>query len=1483
MIDLSAGRNVVNIDADSLRARRRRIFAAIGRNGMYPLDAPGMPPPGPDFLAHARALGDSTVFKKQSGKKADDATVFQPGERLEKLYLRALREPGFTMPIEVRKGQEGKAATFIPGHIWGQHMASYHASLTELGAVAVPVDGPQPADVMIIGKMPWDTELAALRNFVGPTGDKLYECLQQARVEAVENFYITNLIKFMPPDGSSTIKANWLADCLPLLHQELRIVRPRFILFLGADATKALLGSGVGVTNMQGRVVPFTYPVHLSKTDEPETHTAHCMTVTHPAQVTRDVTLERGLVQGLSRFKLLLNGAQFKDSEDNIDHRTFSVLEDALDYLQECSFILKQRVAAGLPRWVSWDAEWHGQQPINDGSYLRTVQISVAPFTAGTFMLRDEDGKRCFVDRHGKRAEDRLVKALNQFMQDKWAVGHFLVADLAWLEASGIHLLERFEVPLHGRGGKQAWELLMDGTGGFDTGMAAHSLEETAVLGLDTLCMRYTEVPPYWVKLEEWIVQYCKEQGIPRRALEGYGMVPDAVLLPYANYDADATLRLALKLRDYLSDDYNHNNCWESFWEKMAIQPVWLEMSQHGVCVDRQRIDRLTFMFLAAREKIEAHITKINAWPKFNIRSVQHVKEFLFGHELNGKVTDDGKPLRLRPEGAVSLRVEPLLTTSKPPKRWSDIVEQNKQADFSPSTGKMVLAILAQDHLKTTYRMPDGTIGNVGDRIQEIRNYRKVDQVLKGFLRPPEIGEDGLYIVGDDGEYSYESGLAFCVDKDGRVRTHFGLAETGRWRSFRPNMQNWCVDASTEFLTRHGWVRADSLSPHTKLAQYWPDTKAIDFVKPTALFVNHHIGHMCHIRTQEHIDMLVTPNHRCLLRSRKSDQWLEVPAEDFRHDHHHINAGNYWGGVTHLSSAWVIWLSAMITSGHYDADSLAVSFVLREPRKFSRLTTALNFLGVTYVVQREAHHSISDIPIRVEQTGNDAFLQKTRSILGPNRCLGPWLLDCDRISLDMFAEEFFFWGGSWSSKKQFTSTNKANADWVQILWILSGMRARLQPRSQPKSPDSVSYVVDSPIRDCDYSLTTNFTMEKVPWNDKVYCVSVPSEFIVIRRNGKVAITGNSKTADKDLAGIVGKDIYKEKLRSILRCGWPDSVAIGLRRGKLKWSQLDELALQADPQECWVGIECDYIGAELYGMAIMAGDDAMIEHCQRNQLKESDPLFYDIHSSVAVLAFRLTVNSNVHKSHGKSCSDVLGLPVGTKLPATKTALECAGFEHLRTIAKTVIFGIAYGRGAKAIALAAKEQGINISVEDAQAVIDTIFRMYPRLQSFFEQARKLALEKGWLCHCYGGLRRFPHTNDFVLAGEFERQAMNFPIQGMIASALNRGVACLRATLRQRNIQHDVRILLAIHDALVVECRPYLVDYLARKGGLLEWAMCKQTPIYPTDLAGKPTGKGPYFLGLDVSVFEHWSEKIPNERCKYLGIPEGYGEKPKIVAAV
>ena len=820
MTDMAVRRRIVRSLSPQAGVSRKTITAreafevwrrSVIRTGMYPLTAPGMPLPGPNFLRYAQDKGDteSTLVKE----KVDDATrksgksmqvVAKVGTVLEKLYLQALRVPGFRLNVELRGGVF-RQVTFVPGHLWGQYYDDQR-----------PVDGPHPADVMVIGKFPGPDEVQQLRNLVGQSGRLLNEMLQQLRVKNTPRWYLTNLLKFRPPDGTSTIRAAWLKDCLPLLHQELRIVKPRYILCLGADASKALLGEKASVTHMEGRVMEYTFPIGVSAED-PQPHTALVMTVVHPASILRAQSDARVLERGLSRFNLLQQGIRFDKAEADIKHRKVDNLPELEELLQEVEHDPDKHDSV-----IAVDAEWHGEHPINKGAYLRTIQFAWRPKWAAAVELTAPGGTVAFTDAAGKPAFKQAIKLLSVFFKGgtwkehtfrrKRVVGHFFNADLEWLVHYGLDLRSEFRVPLYDLDLKDApaskrafyrkilkregiktdvipaW-LRTRYEGGADTGLMAHAVEETASYKLETLALRYTTVPRYDVPLHEWRETYCKEQGLKAGDLEGYGMCPKEILIPYGIYDADATLRLYYELYKYLDKDYEGNCCREAFWESMIAAPAVLEIHQNGILLDRPRLKFLTQEFVKAREKTAQTLAEWAKWNDekgesiFNIRSVQHVKEFLFGERLNGRVTKEGGVVKIRPAGGKSLQLEPLLNTGKPPRLWSDLVSRGEAAQHSPSTNKAVLSILAQEN------------DSVADQINWIRDYRFLDQVLKTVLREPKSDDDGNWIVEarDDGtdDFVYEAGLASVLCDDGRVRTHiYQTKETGRWSSARPNLQN---------------------------------------------------------------------------------------------------------------------------------------------------------------------------------------------------------------------------------------------------------------------------------------------------------------------------------------------------------------------------------------------------------------------------------------------------------------------------------------------------------------------------------------------------------------------------------------------------------------------------------------------------------------------------------------------------------------------
>jgi len=1111
---------------------------------LYPVTAPGLPLPGPCFLQYVADLG-SKAGVKVTGKGKKKKVEFQADPRLEEQLSQALYSVNtYLTPLTVK----GKTV-FMPiltGHKWGAKYA----------------EGPTPCDIMIIGKIVSEDDSRFARQMSGSTGKALIDMAKEAGIDPkrLRNAYVTTVIKCEHPDDNQSWSESWSKEFLHLLHQEIKIVRPKYILCLGAEAVKALFGKQYTITKMEGRVIEYQYCIDPDYRTEPTTCTAEVMACPHPGIVVRDPAQKPVITNVLRKFNELINGVRWDAEEEGLDHRLIDNIEDLRKLTKEIiadkSSYFKFR--DGKTRAViSLDAEWNGDHPQNSNSYVRTIQISWSHKKAACIILHEQGGTPCF-EGGLKSAIKELRKILKSTPQrEVRLVGHFLVSDLEFLLPLGLDVLQDYMVPED--------PLLCEHQGGFDTGLAYHSIEETGDFSLKSMALRFTTAPRYDVQLQEWIKKHCKKlkeladegEGFAtkEKELEGYGDCPGDILYPYGNYDADVTRRLFFVMWQKLCCDDYGVYCWEPFWINMRCVPAILEMHTNGLYVDRSRIDALTVAYMKTRKRLLQEIRDFANWPEFKLSSPYDVREFLFGEEYNKKKrpTPDSPPVRIRPEGALSLGLTPILTTDKRPMPWSEVVAQGLENEKTAGTNKTNLAILAQESLEVPVLDPvtgKTELKNFSEPVQMVRNYRFIEQVLKSILRPPVEGTELVRVsktgkqlrkakkvntgelIEKDGYWVYAGGLPASICDDNRVRTHiYPTKETGRWSSARPPLQN--------------------------------------------------------------------------IPKRREDDHKKILATDYEYP-----------------------LRSLITAT-------------------------------------------------------------------PGRVL---------------------------------------------------------------------------------------------------------------------------------------------------------------------------------------IEADFIGAELYGMAMMAGDETMLDHCLRNQLKEDDPNYYDIHSNIAVFAFRL------------DCEP------------TKKALQDIGRAGLRIVAKSVIFGIAYGRGAKAIAIAAKEENVNVTVDEAQQVIDAVFAMYPKLLPFYEKARRRVIRERHIINAFGRVRRFPpipgvdqlikfwekqeagllskearepklpsHVRQ--LMGEYQRQGMNFPIQSMIADAMSRAIDNLynyRFQFSREELWYD--LVLQIHDAVLLEADsqfvPRIVDEVFPK------CMQHAVKIYPCTLDGVWDNTGPYTLGVDVEVYTAWGVVPLPDELEKLGIPLDYG---------
>jgi uracil-DNA glycosylase family 4 len=132
----------------------------------------------------------------------------------------------------------------------------------ETASRRVPGEGDPDAEVMFVGEAPGATEDELGRPFVGRAGKLLDELLGEAGLVRGD-VWITNVVKARPPKNRDP-RAPEVAHWMPVLEQEVELIRPRLIVPLGRHALRhfaptARIGDVHG-TLLDGRLFPLYHP-----------------------------------------------------------------------------------------------------------------------------------------------------------------------------------------------------------------------------------------------------------------------------------------------------------------------------------------------------------------------------------------------------------------------------------------------------------------------------------------------------------------------------------------------------------------------------------------------------------------------------------------------------------------------------------------------------------------------------------------------------------------------------------------------------------------------------------------------------------------------------------------------------------------------------------------------------------------------------------------------------------------------------------------------------------------------------------------------------------------------------------------------------------------------------------------------------------------------------------------------------------------------
>ena len=197
------------------------------------------------------------------------------------------------------------------------------------------------------------------------------------------------------------------------------------------------------------------------------------------------------------------------------------------------------------------------------------------------------------------------------------------------------------------------------------------------------------------------------------------------------------------------------------------------------------------------------------------------------------------------------------------------------------------------------------------------------------------------------------------------------------------------------------------------------------------------------------------------------------------------------------------------------------------------------------------------------------------------------------------------------------------------------------------------------------------------------------------------------------------------------------------------------------------VDADYSQIELRILAHITGD----EHMQQAFLNGED-----IHRSTA--------------------AKIYGIPQSEVTP------------RLRSSAKAINFGIMYGKGAYSLS-----KDIGVTVKEADAFLKNYLDAFPKVSGYMDKTIADAKERGYVSTLFGRRRALPElaSSNFNVRSSGERMARNTPIQGTAADVIK--LAMVRVWKRLRAEKLDSRLILTVHDELIVEAPEAEAEYAAR----------------------------------------------------------------------
>lgn len=315
------------------------------------------------------------------------------------------------------------------------------------------------------------------------------------------------------------------------------------------------------------------------------------------------------------------------------------------------------------------------------------------------------------------------------------------------------------------------------------------------------------------------------------------------------------------------------------------------------------------------------------------------------------------------------------------------------------------------------------------------------------------------------------------------------------WKKRRKQAK--CYSPDTEILTPSGWQRLDSYDGKSLVAQYNFDTEEIEFVKPENY--GKVISKNNYTYKDRNISLDITDEHKTLFITRAGKKIKD----DFKNL---VGRNGYMPVAGYLRKEYLIsdnmtrFIAMFISDGNYNGSG-KIRFGFKKSRKIERCRSILDNLGIVYT---NPHEGKFYLPLK----GNE-WVYETLAKVSDNKTLRWEILN--QCNGDVYLQEAGNWDGHINSYNQvtFSTTIKTTADIMQAMGHLNGYMVSL--REQCYEGKGIRYTLGYSLNKKNKARVnlSNAKLYTVPDGKEMWSVTVPSRNLVVRKDNKVVLSGNT--------------------------------------------------------------------------------------------------------------------------------------------------------------------------------------------------------------------------------------------------------------------------------------------------------------------------------------------------------------------------------------